>query len=56
MPADCLRPRPLGSSGLEVSAMSLGSWRTFEHLPPETGAAILAAARDEGINFFDDAR
>ncbi len=36
--------------------MSLGSWRTFEHLPPETGAAILAAARDEGINFFDDAR
>ena len=56
MPADSLRPRPLGSSGMTVSAMSLGSWRTFEHLPPETGAAILAAARDEGINFFDDAR
>ena len=56
MPADSLRPRPLGSSGMAVSAMSLGSWRTFEHLPPETGAAILAAARDEGINFFDDAR
>jgi L-glyceraldehyde 3-phosphate reductase len=56
MPADCLRPRPLGSSGLDVSAMSLGSWRTFEHLPKEAGTAILAAARDEGINFFDDAR
>jgi aryl-alcohol dehydrogenase-like predicted oxidoreductase len=56
MPADKLRSRPLGSSGMAVSAMSLGSWRTFEHLPPETGAAILAAARDEGINFFDDAR
>ena len=56
MPADCLSPRPLGSSGMEVSAMSLGSWRTFEHLSAETGAAILAAARDEGINFFDDAR
>jgi aryl-alcohol dehydrogenase-like predicted oxidoreductase len=41
---------------MTVSAMSLGSWRTFERLPPETGAAILAAARDEGINFFDDAR
>jgi aryl-alcohol dehydrogenase-like predicted oxidoreductase len=41
---------------MEVSAMSLGSWRTFEHLSAETGAAILAAARDEGINFFDDAR
>jgi L-glyceraldehyde 3-phosphate reductase len=56
MPANCLRPRPLGSSGMEVSAMSLGSWRTFEHLPAETGAAVLVAARDEGINFFDDAR
>ena len=56
MSTDGLCPRPLGSSGLTVSAMSLGSWRTFEHLPPETGAAILAAARDEGINFFDDAR
>jgi aryl-alcohol dehydrogenase-like predicted oxidoreductase len=56
MPADSMRPRPLGSSGMAVSAMSLGSWRTFEYLPPETGAAILAAARDEGINFFDDAR
>src|SRR5579859_413454 len=56
MPADCLRPRPLGSSGLDVSAMSLGSWRTFERLPKEAGIEIMAAARDEGINFFDDAR
>ena len=56
MPANCLRPRPLGSSGLEVSALSLGSWRTYERLPIETGAAILRAAREEGINFFDDAR
>ena len=56
MQADCLSPRPLGSSGMTVSAMSLGSWRTFEHLPAETGAARIAAARDEGINFFDDAR
>ena len=46
MPADSLRPRPLGTSGMTVSAMSLGSWRTFERLPPEAGAAILAAARD----------
>jgi L-glyceraldehyde 3-phosphate reductase len=56
MAANWLRPRPLGSSGMEVSAMSLGSWRTFEHLPPDSGAAILAAAAGEGINFFDDAR
>jgi aryl-alcohol dehydrogenase-like predicted oxidoreductase len=41
---------------MDVSALSLGSWRTFERLPAEDGAAILRAARDEGITFFDDAR
>jgi aryl-alcohol dehydrogenase-like predicted oxidoreductase len=41
---------------MTVSALSLGSWRTFERLPPETGIAIMRAAREEGINFFDDAR
>jgi aryl-alcohol dehydrogenase-like predicted oxidoreductase len=56
MPAGDLSPRPLGSSGLDVSALSLGSWRTFEHRPAETGVAILRAAREEGISFFDDAR
>jgi hypothetical protein len=38
MPAGDLSPRPLGSSGLDVSALSLGSWRTFE----------APAARDRG--------
>jgi L-glyceraldehyde 3-phosphate reductase len=56
VPADFLRPRPLGSSGIDVSALSLGSWRTFEHLPPDAGTEILAAAIGAGINFFDDAR
>jgi L-glyceraldehyde 3-phosphate reductase len=56
MATACLNPRPLGSSGIEVSAMSLGSWRTFERLPTEVGAAVLRTAREEGINFFDDAR
>ncbi len=56
MSADGLARRPLGRSGIEVSALSLGSWRTFERLPAETGIAIMRAARDEGINFFDDAR
>jgi aryl-alcohol dehydrogenase-like predicted oxidoreductase len=56
MPAAHLGVRPLGSSGMDVSALSLGSWRTFERLPAETGIAIVRAARDEGINFFDDAR
>jgi aryl-alcohol dehydrogenase-like predicted oxidoreductase len=41
---------------MDVSALSVGSWRTFERLPREAGVAVMAAARDEGINFFDDAR
>jgi L-glyceraldehyde 3-phosphate reductase len=56
MPADFLSSRPLGSSGINVSPLSLGSWRTYERLPAETGVAILREARDEGIDFFDDAR
>jgi aryl-alcohol dehydrogenase-like predicted oxidoreductase len=51
-----LDTRPLGSARIDVSVMSLGSWRTFERLPAETRVAIMRAARDEGINFFDDAR
>jgi aryl-alcohol dehydrogenase-like predicted oxidoreductase len=54
--ADPVESRPLGSAGLDVSVMSLGSWRTFERLPADTRVAIMRAARDEGINFFDDAR
>ena len=56
MPAGLPSTRPLGAAAIEVSPLSLGSWRTYERLPAETGAAILRAARDEGINFFDDAR
>ena len=48
--------RRLGSSDLEVSLFSLGSWRTFERIPREQGLAVMKAARDEGINFLDDAR
>src|SRR5262252_6276201 len=56
MPADQLSVRRLGYSELEVSALSLGSWRTYERLDERTGVAILRAAREEGITFFDDAR
>jgi aryl-alcohol dehydrogenase-like predicted oxidoreductase len=48
--------RPLGSSGLEVSALSLGSWRTFERIPRADGLAVMTAAREAGITFLDDAR
>ena len=51
-----LEHRRLGSSGRDVSVMSLGSWRTFERIPRHQGEAIMRAARRAGINFLDDAR
>lgn len=48
--------RRLGSSGVEVSALALGSWRTFERIPREAGVAVMTAAREAGITFLDDAR
>jgi aryl-alcohol dehydrogenase-like predicted oxidoreductase len=48
--------RALGASGLEVSVMSLGSWRTYERIPREQGSAVMRAAREAGITFLDDAR
>jgi voltage-dependent potassium channel beta subunit len=48
--------RPLGRSGLRVSALSLGSWVTY-HNQVDTGQAreMMAAAFDGGVNFFDNA-
>jgi aryl-alcohol dehydrogenase-like predicted oxidoreductase len=51
-----LPARPLGGSGLEVSVLSLGSWRTYERIPREAGVAVQVAAREAGISFLDDAR
>jgi aryl-alcohol dehydrogenase-like predicted oxidoreductase len=48
--------RPLGASGIAVSELSLGSWRTFERIPREAGVAVIRAARELGITFLDDAR
>jgi len=48
--------RALGASGLEVSALALGSWRTYERIPREQGVAVMRAAQDAGIDFLDDAR
>ncbi|MFI5954691.1 aldo/keto reductase [Cryptosporangium sp. NPDC051539] len=48
--------RALGASGLTVSRLALGSWRTFERISREQGAAVMHAAREVGITFLDDAR
>lgn len=39
-----------------MSELSIGSWRTYERLPAQAGIAIMRAAHDAGITFFDDAR
>ena len=48
--------RPLGASGIDVSIMSLGSWRTYERMSRDDGLAVMRAANDAGIDFLDDAR
>jgi voltage-dependent potassium channel beta subunit len=48
--------RRLGSSGLRVSVLSLGSWVTFgPQLDEGLAAECLDAARESGVNFFDNA-
>jgi voltage-dependent potassium channel beta subunit len=48
--------RRLGRSGLKVSALSLGSWVTYGNQVDEKAAIeMMAAARDQGVNFFDNA-
>ena len=48
--------RALGASGISVSALALGSWRTYERISRDQGLAVMRAARTHGIDFLDDAR
>ena len=48
--------RRLGRSGLQVSALSFGAWVTFaQQITRETASALMTAAFDGGVNFFDNA-
>jgi voltage-dependent potassium channel beta subunit len=48
--------RRLGKSGLQVSALSLGSWLTFgQQISDETADELMGIAYDAGVNFFDNA-
>lgn len=48
--------RHLGRSGLQVSLLSFGSWVTFgPQLDDDLAMSCLSAARDAGVNFFDNA-
>ncbi len=48
--------RRLGNSGLKVSVLSFGSWVTFDNqLDSGLAADCMSAAREAGVNFFDNA-
>ncbi|TWI09175.1 potassium channel beta subunit family protein [Aerolutibacter ruishenii] len=48
--------RRLGSSGLQLSALSFGAWVTFgSQIGRGTARELVATAWDHGINFFDNA-
>ncbi len=51
--------RRLGRSGLKVSVLSFGSWVTFANQgqveTAQQAAECLAAAKEAGVNFFDNA-
>ncbi|HTH62781.1 MAG TPA: aldo/keto reductase [Paraburkholderia sp.] len=48
--------RRLGRSGLQVSELSIGSWVTYgAQVDRNAAKESLAAARDAGVNFFDNA-
>lgn len=48
--------RRLGSSGLQLSALSFGAWVTFGgQIGRSEARNLIAAAYDNGINFFDNA-
>ena len=48
--------RRLGKSGLQVSALSFGSWVTFGgQVNDDTAKSCLYTAYDHGVNFFDNA-
>lgn len=51
-----MRYRALGSSGLRVSVIGLGSWLTYgRSVPDGTAEACLTRAYELGVNFFDTA-
>jgi len=48
--------RRLGKTGLQVSALSFGSWITFgKQIADGTADELMSMAYDNGVNFFDNA-
>ena len=48
--------RRMGSTGLKLSTLSLGSWVTYHNqVDAKAAVEMMAAAYDAGVNFFDNA-
>ena len=48
--------RRMGKSGLQLSALSFGSWVTFgSQIQDKTSEQLMQIAYDNGVNFFDNA-
>mgnify|MGYP000964691982 FL=1 len=48
--------RHLGRTGIRISELSLGSWVTFHRqVDVDSAVEMMSAARDAGVNFFDNA-
>ncbi|MFM9009060.1 MAG: potassium channel beta subunit family protein [Bacteroidota bacterium] len=48
--------RKLGNTGIQISALSFGSWLTFgKQIDDNTSETLLGMAYDSGMNFFDNA-
>jgi L-glyceraldehyde 3-phosphate reductase len=45
--------RPIGTSGLEASLFSLGSWHTYDRMEFGDAVAMVREAVDRGVNLFD---
>ena len=51
-----MKYRHLGKAGIQVSELSFGSWVTFHNQSGlDSAVAMMAAAYDAGVNFFDNA-
>jgi voltage-dependent potassium channel beta subunit len=51
-----MRYRRLGSAGLKVSELSLGSWVTYgQQIDTDAAGECMVAAYEAGVNFFDNA-
>ena len=56
MKTDDMEYRYLGKSGLQVSALSLGSWLTFgKQIGDDVAEQLMITAYEAGVNFFDNA-